>query len=67
MMLTAKELYCSLPQSEGKKQPLQSLSSLRANLLQYENQLSTFSGTPKFLQEEGAMDLIEEVSQFQVL
>ncbi|XP_058026095.1 ciliogenesis and planar polarity effector 1 isoform X3 [Ahaetulla prasina] len=52
--------------SEGKKQPLQSLSSIRANLLQYENQLSTFSGTPKFLQEEdGAMELIEEVSLFQ--
>ncbi|XP_034298270.1 ciliogenesis and planar polarity effector 1 isoform X3 [Pantherophis guttatus] len=52
--------------SEGKKQPLQSLSSLRANLLQYENQLSTFSGTPKFLQEEeGATELIEEVSLFQ--
>ncbi|XP_026569559.1 ciliogenesis and planar polarity effector 1 [Pseudonaja textilis] len=52
--------------SEGKKQPLQSLSSLRANLLQYENQLSTFSGTPKFLQEEeAATELIEEISLFQ--
>ncbi|XP_039203844.1 ciliogenesis and planar polarity effector 1 isoform X3 [Crotalus tigris] len=52
--------------SEGKKQPLQSLSSLRANLLQYENQLSTFSGTPKFLQEEeGGTELNEEVSLFQ--
>ncbi|KAM6474288.1 ciliogenesis and planar polarity effector 1 [Liasis olivaceus] len=52
--------------SEGKKQPLQSLSSLRANLLQYENQSSTFSGTPKFLQEEeGATELNEEVSLFQ--
>ncbi|XP_063149235.1 ciliogenesis and planar polarity effector 1 [Candoia aspera] len=52
--------------SEGKKQPLQSLSSLRANLLQYENQSSAFSGTPKFLQEEeGATELNEEVTLFQ--
>ncbi|ETE69115.1 hypothetical protein L345_05091, partial [Ophiophagus hannah] len=52
--------------SEGEKQPLQSLSSLRANLLQYENQLSTLSGTPKFLQEEeAATELIEEISLFQ--
>ncbi|XP_070599532.1 ciliogenesis and planar polarity effector 1 [Erythrolamprus reginae] len=50
---------------EGKKQPLQSLSSLRANLLQYENQLSTFSGTPKFLQEEEGTTEQNEVSLFQ--
>ncbi|XP_053153161.1 ciliogenesis and planar polarity effector 1 isoform X2 [Hemicordylus capensis] len=39
--------------SKEKRLPLQSLSSLRAKLLQHhQNQSSTFSAIPKFLQEE---------------
>ncbi|XP_061462925.1 ciliogenesis and planar polarity effector 1-like, partial [Rhineura floridana] len=39
--------------SKGTRLPLQSLSSLRANLLQHnQNQSSAFSTIPKFLQEE---------------
>ncbi|KAJ6656118.1 hypothetical protein lerEdw1_004169 [Lerista edwardsae] len=53
--------------SKEKRLPLQSLSSLRANLLQYnQNQSSSFSAIPKFLQkEEGITEHTGEVAGLQ--
>ncbi|XP_066471324.1 ciliogenesis and planar polarity effector 1 isoform X1 [Tiliqua scincoides] len=52
--------------SKGRRQPLQSLSSLRANLLQYhQNQSSALSAIPKFLQKEGITEQNGEVTGLQ--
>ncbi|XP_062828550.1 ciliogenesis and planar polarity effector 1 isoform X2 [Anolis carolinensis] len=54
----------SLISSKGKRLSVQSLTSLRANLLHHhQNQISAFSAIPKFLQEEeGATEVLGEAT-----
>nr|XP_034956443.1 ciliogenesis and planar polarity effector 1 isoform X2 [Zootoca vivipara] len=64
-----EKLHYSLIKSKSKEKrlPLQSLSSLKANLLQHnQSQSSAFSTIPKFLQEEEEIvELNGEVTQLQ--